>query len=273
MAAPFWQDAPPAQFAVLGDPVGHSWSPAIHNAALQAMGRRERYVALHVPLEEFEHAVVELKDRGYIGVNCTIPLKEAAAAWAESIDAESRRFGTLNTLNLQTGAGTNTDAPGFLETLRDLRVEPPGPVLLLGAGATARTLTLALHDHGFDVRIFNRTEARAHAMLASMNLDLPVLAAPSVADHRLILNTTSAGLSENALDIAWGSPEAGTVAYDVVYRQDLTPFLKDALTAGCRVVDGRAMLVAQAALALEWWLDVPVPRDVMLAALPGAGTV
>jgi shikimate dehydrogenase len=263
-----WRDAPRATFAVLGDPISHTWSPLIQSAALADLGRPEQYVALHVPLEEFTEAVEHLRSIGYLGVNCTLPLKEVAFQWCEALEAHAHELGVVNTLNLPLRMGTNTDTLGFLETLRELEIKPPGPILLLGAGGTARSLIRTLANEGFDLRVYNRTPERAEQLLEELELSFPVVQQPVVGDNVMILNTTSAGLSGSAIDVAWGKPPRGTVAYDVVYRQELTPFLADAKLAGCRVIDGRAMLVAQGALALEWWLKVPVSREVMNRALP-----
>lgn len=263
-----WRDAPRATFAVLGDPIAHTWSPRIHSAALADLGRPEQYVAIHVSLDDFPEAIEHLRSIGYLGVNCTIPLKQAAFEWCDSVEPHVASLGVVNTLNLPLRKGTNTDTLGFMETLRELGVSPPGPILILGAGGTARSLLRALSDEGYVLRLYNRSPERAEALLSELGLDFPIVQQPVVGDNVMILNTTSAGLSGSAIDVAWGKPPKGTVAYDVVYREELTPFLADAKLAGCRVIDGRWMLVAQAALALEWWLNVPVSREVMNRALP-----
>ncbi|MBL8086503.1 MAG: shikimate dehydrogenase [Chthonomonas sp.] len=263
-----WRKAPRAQFAVVGDPISHSWSPVMQTAALRSLGRPDDYLPIHIPLDDFAEAIEHLRNLGYYGVNCTVPLKEAAWRWAQIMDPESHAYGAINTLRLPDRAGTNTDAPGFIDTLDELNIPPPGPVLVLGAGGTARALCRALYRAGYAIRIHNRTRSKAERLLDEISVAAEILDHPAVRDHRLILNTTSAGLSGETLDIAWGKPAKGVVAYDVVYRQELTPFLSDAKLAGCRVIDGRAMLVAQGARSLEWWLDVIAPRDVMLRALP-----
>jgi shikimate dehydrogenase len=262
-----WRQAPPGEFAVIGDPVGHSWSPRLHRAALDALGRNESYRAILVPAEDFDEALDSLARMGYWGINCTIPHKAAAFAWARCIDEASLPYGALNTLNLRDRSGKNTDAPGFMETLVEQGIREPGPVLVLGAGGTARALVTALLRAGFIVRLHNRTRERAEQLAADVAGDVEVVDQPSISDHRLILNTTSAGLSGEALDIAWGKPDPGVVAYDVVYSTTPTPFLADASLAGLRTVDGTGMLIAQAALALEWWIGEPVSREAMRNAL------
>lgn len=264
----YWRHAPRATYAVLGDPVGHSWSPKLHTAALQEMGREESYVALQVPLEEFDEALDSLTALGYQGVNCTVPLKEVAHRWAQRFEPGSEQFGSINTLRLCDRTGLNTDVPGFLETLREFDVEPPGPVLMLGAGGTARSLLIGMIESGYQVRMFNRTRERAENLRDELGLEFEIVGSPSVGDAALVLNATSAGLSGEPLEVDWSGRGEGILAYDLMYAEHPTPFLVDAQRQGIRAVDGRFMLVAQAALALEFWTQQPVSRAVMLGALP-----
>jgi len=262
----YWRHAPDCEYAVLGDPVGHSWSPKMHNAALKHLGRTERYEAIHVPLEELEEALDELQARGVQGVNCTVPLKEEAFRLSKHLDSEAIAYGAVNTLRLSDRAGINTDVPGFFETLRDAGLEPPGPVLMLGAGGTARSLLVGFGQRGWEIRLWTRRRERAEELALSLGVCIDVVDHPDVLDNSLIVNATSAGLSGDALDIAWGQGHA-CLAYDLLYAAEPTPFLRDARMAGLPTLDGRDMLVAQGALSLEWWLGVEAPREVMRAAL------
>lgn len=266
--ATYWRHAEPADFAVLGDPVGHSWSPAMHRAAYAARGLDLRYTALQVPREELPEALEALTELGYRGVNCTVPLKEDAFAWAERIDEASRAYGALNTLRLTDRAGTNTDAPGLLDTFADLAVPQGAAVLLLGAGGTARAVVLALHRAGFAVRVANRTRANAERMIASLDLDVPILDAPDLAGVNVVINATSAGLSGEAWPLDWSRSHPDVLAYDLLYAREPTPFVADAARAGRRTVDGRALLAAQGARSFSWWLGGEPPRVEMRAALP-----
>jgi len=267
-AATYWRCAPAADFAVLGDPVGHSWSPVMHHAAYAARSLNLRYEALQVPLEELAEALDELTELGYRGVNCTVPLKEAAFAWATSMDEESRAYGALNTLRLADRLGTNTDAPGLRDTFDDLGVPAGASVLLLGAGGTARAVARSLTLAGHPVRVYNRTRANAERMVAELGLDLPVANSLDPGGAAVVLNATSAGLSGDALEIDWTRAESGVLAYDLLYGREPTPFLAAAFAAGCRVVDGRALLAAQGARSFAWWLGGEPPRAEMRAALP-----
>lgn len=253
-----WREAPPGDFAVIGDPVGHSRSPRMHTAAYEALGLPYRYVAIRVPVGEVAPAFEHLKGLGYRGVNVTVPHKAEANAWAGS----SSRSGSVNTVNLATGEGIDTDGLGFLDTLRGLGVKPPSKVLMLGAGGTARALAAVLPGAGYSVKVWNRTGSRAGELAEEFGLEVEEY--PS-ADFDLVVNTTSAGLTGDRIPIDWSRARAGMVAYDLVYGD--TPFLQEAAQLHLRRLDGKALLVAQGARAFEWWLGIEPPRDVMMDAI------
>lgn len=267
LSGTYWQQAMPGDYAVLGDPIGHSWSPRIHAAAYKACGLDLIYRAIHVPAEEFSEALPSLARLGYKGANITLPLKELAYQWADHRDDECARFGAANTVDLTTGKVTNTDGRGFLEAIGAAGISPPGPVLLLGAGGTAQALATVLADAGYELRIHNRTRSKAADLAVRVGATL--LDHPDVAGTKLVVNATSAGLSGEPLDIAWGTPVPGAVVMDVLYGHEPTPLLADAAQAGYQTMDGRHMLVAQAALSFEWWLGIPAPREAMFRALEG----
>lgn len=286
-----WRDAPAADYAVIGDPIAHSWSPKLHRAAYRAFGLDERYEAIRVPLEEFTEALKHLTNLGYRGLNVTIPLKEAAFAWARSVDAESTPYRALNTLSLSDRRGTNTDAPGFLDMLACLGFpNPPHAVrgtftatkervtqgesnperehvLILGAGGTARTLAIALQNHGFKVTIWNRTRQRAEDLAGEVP-GLLVLDKPTAKGCGLIVNATATGLTGETPPVDWTGAESGALAIDAVYASEPTPFMQAARAQGLEAADGRLMLVAQAARAFAWWHGGAPPYDAMLDAVP-----
>ena len=264
--ATFWRDAPEAEFAVIGDPIGHSKSPSMHQAAYDELGLPYRYVALHVPAGEVGEALDFLRLRGYQGVNVTVPHKEAAMEWCDGVQPLARTVRAVNTLRMADKAGINTDAPGFLETLADRGVMT-GEALLLGAGGSARALAHALVREGWTLRIFNRTRSRAEAMVQEMALDARTVDEPDPAGAHLVLNTTSASLQGDALSLDWSRARPDALAYDLMYASGLTPFLARASAQGIRVCDGRPLLVAQGALAFEWWIGVPAPREAMAEAI------
>ena len=148
MKAEYWRQAEKGDYAVIGDPVGHSLSPRMHMAAYKHLGLDLIYRAIHVPMEELDEALDSLEDLGYRGVNITLPLKERALAACRILEGPCELYGATNTMRLADRAGINTDAPGFIETVKELGIAPGASVLLIGAGATARTLAHALREYG-----------------------------------------------------------------------------------------------------------------------------
>ena len=266
MSAYEWKQAPAADFAVIGDPVAHSRSPQMHQAAYAALGLPFQYVRVHVPPGEVVAALNHLHGLGYQGVNVTIPHKEEVIGWCRDIDPLGQWVKAINTIRMRDRIGINTDAPGFLETLRDRGIEP-GRALVLGAGGSARALVYALEEEGWQVRLCNRTKSRAVAMVRDLKLQAEVIERPDPTDCDLILNTTSASLQGKTLPMDWSKAKPGTWAYDLAYGEGPTPFLLHAGIEGFRVVDGRPLLVAQGALSLEWWLGIPAPRVAMSEAI------
>lgn len=265
-----WCEAPSAEFAVIGDPIGHSRSPVMQTAGLRSVGREDRYVAVHVPKGEVPQALDHLLKLGYRGVNVTVPHKEAALAWSESADAFTRRVGAANTIDLARRCATNTDAPGFLDTLKSLEVAPPGPVLILGAGGSARALVPALAEAGFDLLLWNRTRPKVESLRDELAPNAKILSFPDAAGCAMVVNATSASLGGNAgLEVDWPNTHSfdPPIAYDLVYGATPTTFLESARAAGWRTVDGRHLLVAQGARSLHWWIGVEPDRAAMLAAL------
>lgn len=265
-----WREAPHAQFAVIGSPVSHSLSPRMQNAALAEMGLPLRYVAIEVPVGEVGEALARLRDLEYVGANVTVPHKAEAFGWLAEVDDSARRLSVVNTVRFsgpRGPEGISTDGPGFLDTLADLNVQPAARATLLGAGGSARAIAAALADAGYAVSIFNRTRERAEKLIADLNIDAAILDLPEVRSADVVVNATAASLTGGDLGIDWASAQPETIAYDLMYAGGLTPFLLAAANCGLRTVDGRALLVAQGARSLEWWLGRAAPRGVMTEAI------
>jgi shikimate dehydrogenase len=254
----------PARLGVLGWPVAHSRSPAMHNAALAALGLDAwRYQALPVPPDLLAETVRGLPGAGFAGANVTVPHKQAALALADEPTARAAAIGAANTLTFTAGGAIeadNTDAPGLLAALP----EPPRGrrALILGAGGGARAVAWALREAGAsEVLVFNRTRERAEALAA--DLGVAVSDEPVAAD--LLVNCTTVGL-----DDADAMPAVDVSAYgcvvDLVYREGGTALVRAARAAGIPTVDGLEVLVRQGALSLERWTGREAPLDVMRAA-------
>lgn len=257
-----WRDAPPGDFAVIGDPVSHSLSPQMQMAAFAARGEAYSYIAIRVPPGEVAQAIARLRSIGYRGVNVTVPLKAEARAAMRSVDGFAERCDAVNTIRLEDHHGINTDGAGFLDTLPPLAAKS---ALILGAGGSARAIALALALDGYNLRIFNRTAERALTLVRELAIDAEVVDNPALQDVQLIVNATSASLHNESLPLSFAEAVEGAVAYDLVYGE--TPFLRAAHAAELRTLDGKALLVAQGARSLEFWLGGVAPRDLMMEAI------
>ncbi len=262
------EELPPADFAVIGDPVGHSKSPAMHQAAYRALGMPYRYVAIQVPSGRVGEALDRMRDVGFRGVNVTVPHKAEALRWASHPDPFAVRIGAANTLDLVSGRAWNTDAPGFMDTLQDFGFEAPFNTVVLGAGGSASAVVAALGDRaGVCLSVWNRTRERADALVDRLAPNATVLDHPSLCGADLVVNATSTGLSGIELDIDFGESDPNALAYDLAYGKEPTAFERQAARACRRHTDGRALLVAQGARAFEHWLGIPAPKAVMLEAI------
>jgi shikimate dehydrogenase len=258
------------RLGVLGWPVAHSRSPAMQNAALRAVGLDDwRYQLLPVPAELFGETLVALPGAGFVGANVTIPHKEVALAAADEATATATAVGAANTLTFADGtiAADNTDVPGLLAALGDLR---PRTALVLGAGGSARAAAYALAQAGADVAVWNRTRARAQALAA--DLDVRVADAPPPAE--VLVNCTSVGLADPSRtfkDLPLTADGIGEYAcvVDLVYRTGGTLLVQEARRRGSRTIDGLEILVRQGVLSFETWTGRTAPLDVMRAAARG----
>jgi shikimate dehydrogenase len=264
------------RLGVLGWPVAHSRSPAMHNAALAELGLGDwRYQLLPVPPERFEETVGALGAAGFVGANVTIPHKEAALALATSATQRAREIGAANTLTFGPAGETaadNTDAPGLIAALP----EPPrrgSSALVLGAGGSARAVCWALREAGAEVSVWNRTAERAERLAA----DLGIRAVRRALPADLLVNCTSVGLSLPSsafkeLPVSVEDMDKYATVVDLVYTAHQTELLATAARAGATVVDGLEILVRQGALSLETWTGLEAPVETMrAAALRGNG--
>jgi len=266
------------RLGVIGWPVAHSRSPAMHNAALAEAGLGEdwRYQLLPVPPELFEETVRALPGAGFVGINVTIPHKATALQLASSATERATAIGAANTLLFRSDGGIhadNTDAPAFINALADRVVVSGCRAIVLGAGGTARAAVWALLKAGAaDVLVWNRTYARAAQLCAEIGgrpFDLDALISPI----DVIVNATSIGLHEGDETTSLPSftkPDQMRnyrAVVDFVYTDQGTPLLKAARQAGVPTVDGLELLVGQGALAFELFTGKQAPLEVMRAAV------
>ena len=259
------------RLGILGHPVGHSLSPAMHRAALAALGIEGSYELLDTPPERLAERLREVR-AGFRGVNVTVPLKERVLALLDEVDEEARAIGAVNTVVVEGGRllGANTDAAGFLRSLEEAGVRGRR-ALVLGAGGAARAVVHALLRAGWEVAVANRTRERAERLVAELGGRVAGLEAAREAD--LVVNATSVGMEDpgaTPLPAAF-FPERG-FAVDLVYRPLRTRFLREAEARGLGVVNGLGMLLWQGVLAFERWSGKRAPVEAMRGALLRAVT-
>ena len=278
------------RLAVLGYPVGHSRSPAMHNAALAALGMGEEwsYEAIEVAPEEFEARVRAMPAEGFAGANVTVPHKLLALALADRVSDRAREIGAANTLVYGADGiyADNTDAGGLIASLP----EPPQgrDALVLGAGGAGMAAVWALAAEGARVAIWNRTPARAETVRVEVTeraerfdvqIEIGVVdpalepTGLDLSGFDLIVNTTAVGLGGEdpftELPLRPDGFAPGQVVVDMVYSSTPSTLLVAARTCGARTVDGIEILVQQGALSFELWTGRKPPLDVMRAAARG----
>jgi shikimate dehydrogenase len=258
---------------VVGWPVDQSVSPAMFNAAFAALGMHDWfYDRIAIPPEILALSLRELSDHGYIGVNITVPHKEAALALVKA-DPLARDVGAVNTIVFRRKAGTNTDVAGFIDDLRAHDVTVKGErVLILGAGGAARAAAYGLLQEGVGALGFAcRTAERALKIGQDFHFEptiLPVGEAGTFAPS-LIVNCTPLGMMPNVETSPWPDETPfprGITVYDMVYRPAPTRFVRQAEAAGIRAIGGLGMLVRQGAASFRYWTGVEPPVEVMREA-------
>jgi shikimate dehydrogenase len=268
---------------VIGDPVSHSRSPALHNAAFSHLGIAARYELWPTAAAHLSERIASLRAPHILGANVTLPHKLAVLALLDQLDADAEAIGAVNTIVREADGsltGVNTDAPAFLESLReDAGYDPAGQsVAILGASGAARAAAVALAGAGVArLVVVNRTLERAEELLGDVLAGAtgdPLLFAMALGDAALIEMLAESSLIVNATSLGWRADETplpaeliprGALVYDMVYRP--TRLLYDAAARGARPIDGAGMFVRQAARAFARWTGRPAPLEAMRAAL------
>jgi shikimate dehydrogenase len=284
--------------AVYGHPVKHSASPAMHNAAMHALGLDWRYLGFDVHPDDLGDAIRGAGAMKFMGLNLTVPHKILAMDLVDELDESAQAWGAVNTILFEGQTGTagwsplrdcdpqteteirtrgfNTDADAITRSLReDLGLQLSGiTVLLLGAGGAGRTAALKLASEGVkELYLVNRTLSKSVEIAQEIQKRFPlvktVLGYPE-GPVDLTMNGTSLGLREHdplPFDASRFSLKQTAAAYDMIYRPSETRFLAEASQKGCKTANGLGMLLYQGAKALEIWTGMPAPVDVMRAAL------
>ncbi len=259
-------------FGLLGNPVGHSLSPPMHEAVYEALGMDARYVTFEPAPEELETAVRGAAALGVTGLNVTIPFKEDVLGLVEP-DDRAARIGAVNTIDFGTHppTGHNTDAAGVLRSFAERGVDLNGSeAVVVGAGGAGRATAFALADAGARVSIANRTVDRATALADDVpdatGHGLDVLS-ERVPRADVLVNATSVGMNENVSPVPTEALHGELAVLDAVYRPLETRLLCEAAERGAVTIDGGRMLLHQGAAAFERWTGRDAPVDAMEQAL------
>lgn len=263
-------------FGLLGNPVEHSLSPPMHEAAYAERDLDARYVTFEPTSETLPQALDGADALGIRGLNVTIPFKQQVLSAVEPAPL-AERVGAVNTVDLRTDppAGYNTDATGVTRALAHHGVALEGTAVVVGAGGAGRAAAFALADADMTVRVANRTRSRAEELAAAVD-EGPGGAATAdglaslrglLADADVLVNATSVGMDEDVSPVPAGALHADLTVLDAVYSPVETRLLRDAAAAGATTVDGAWMLLYQGVEAFERWTGREAPVDAMNDAL------
>jgi shikimate dehydrogenase len=278
--------APPLRLAVCGDPIAHSASPPMHNAALAKLGIEVRYTRLHLRPDDLPRAFQLVRSIPFIGVNCTIPHKLAALTLVDIVDASARRAGGVNTVKVGGDGsltGHSTDGPGFSRAVRaafgaglnELRIA----VLGAGGGAGRAVAMQCAFEGARSILLINRTVEKVTPLAADIAQEFSQCSVrvgsfetatlgPQLSQCDLIVNCTALGMKPgDASPIAAEAIESRHFVYDTIYTATRTPLMLAADRAGARSENGFSMLLHQGVLSFEIWFEREAPLEVMRSAL------
>ena len=258
---------------IIGSPVGHSASPAMHNRAFAELGLDFVYLPLEVEdIEEFITRMVRSTTRemdwNLQGFSVTIPHKTSILPLLDDLDQSAREVGAVNTVVIRDGRliGYNTDAQAFLEPLASIHTLAGAKCAVIGAGGAARAVIHGLLQSNAKVSLFARSVDKSRALAQSFGINASPIESLSSSDAAVIINTTPAGMrghSEGTSVVPRAALRGRHIAYDLVYNPAETRFLADARAEGCQTIGGFEMLVAQAALQFALWTGRAAPIDAM----------
>ena len=272
--------------ALIGNPVSHSLSPIMQNAAIQYLGLDLIYMAIPCKNEDLERVVNSLKKMNCKGLNITIPFKQKVFDMCSEISPVAKKVKAINTLKLNDNKdwiGTNTDIDGFIYPLKKLNLIKKSS-LILGSGGAARSVIQGLIELKLSkITIISRKKSSLNELITNFKNDIEIKGLLStnneiknlIQETDLIINTTPVGMS-NSTNIDelpfgqgfWDSINSKTIVYDLIYNPSPTPFLKFCDKKGCMTIDGTQMLIAQGAKSLSFWTNgLEVPFEVMHDAL------
>jgi shikimate dehydrogenase len=262
--------------AVIGSPISHSLSPAIHNAAFVASGRDAHYVGIDCESEGIASVFQSLLTQDLLGVSVTMPLKNDIIAHLHVLDPDASLLQAVNCVSVSDGrlVGHNTDGDGCCDALEQQggAVLVGAHVAVLGAGGTARSVALSLARRGARISVINRTQSHAEDLVLMVQsavdgADIRIADASAITNAQVLINTTSVGMNSEDLPIDPVILHSGLTVLDAVYSPLNTHLLRHASAVGASVVDGLWMLIQQARRQQLLWCGVtPAAEPMRLAA-------
>jgi len=268
-------------FGVIGFPIEHTVSPAIHNAAFAALRLDCIYLPFAVRPENLGRAIAGLSSLGIIGINVTIPHKETVIAYLDEVSEEARRIGAVNTVVIKRGKliGYNTDGKGFVQALKEEgKINIQGKrIVIFGAGGAGRAVAVQSGLEGAgELIIFDKEEERAKRLATDIRKDIPQLCTRVVSRDEIKSNLNKADILINATPVGMNAgdkliinPEwllPRTLVFDLVYNPQETRLIQASRERGCSVVGGLGMLIHQGALSFELWTGEKAPLGAMRKA-------
>jgi shikimate dehydrogenase len=268
-------------YCIIGDPINHSLSPAMHNAAFNSLGLSCIYIAFRVPKGELEVSLHSLRAINISGFNVTIPHKVDIIPHIDELDPSAKKASAVNTVHHvgRTFKGYNTDVQGFIEPLHKRRISLNGmKIVLIGSGGAARAIVAALSDEiGISqIIIANRTKKKADeliSMASSLGLRADFTRMENLGEHALrsdlIINSIPSWCNDEQSIVDYHHISKDSIVYDIVYTPMVTNLIQQAKNAKATVIYGYEMLLAQGAKAFEIWTGTSAPLDAMKKALLG----
>ncbi|MFO7760493.1 MAG: shikimate dehydrogenase [Desulfobia sp.] len=258
-------DAKTEIYGIIGDPVSHSRSPVMHNSGFRALSLNCVYLAF--PVKDVRAALSGLRGLGIKGVSVTIPHKQTVIPLLDQVDPVAAKIGAVNTIINKNGSlkGLNTDWIGANRALEEKTSIKGKNILLLGAGGSARSIGFGLNEAGARPILASRTPAKGQALAAELDCPWKPLTETAEIEADILVNATSVGMApaSDASPVNKDILNRFRVVMDIVYSPLETRLLREAGEAGCRTINGLAMLLYQGAAQFELWTGREAPLDVM----------
>ena len=265
-------------YGLIGDPVEHSFSPPMMNAAFSYMNLDACYLAFQVETKKVSEAIAGIRALNFAGVNVTVPHKRSVIPYLDEVSPLAKKIGAVNTISIVNGhlKGTNTDFSGFIRSLKKLNFSPKKKTIaLLGSGGSARALVAGLADAGaLRVMLHNRTAERAEKLVTEFSQYFPLTQLEAVSLQTihetpldLLVNTTTVGMFSSDLPVDLKKCRKINLLADIIYRPSQTSLLKQAEELGINAVNGIDMLLYQGCDAFTFWTGKQAPEEVMRSQL------